>query len=158
MVADPEFKAGALKAVSAYYNALSSEARDTSTAVDSDRLRQSIESVYGPIVDIAFFGTNEVFSFKDQTTGDFVAEDDLYDMFNSLDDGMLTKALGKLPTGALGETVTADDIKENGRIISAGDGLYNVSFDDTGILMGDDGSPVEIDGRRLLDIYRKGAK
>lgn len=165
MVVDEDFKQGAIKAVSAWYRAKAQEERDFSEEITTSRIKEGIYSIYGPIVDLSLFGTDNVFSFKDQS-GEFVSEDEMYNMFHGLNDDQLKKILGGLPKGAKGEFVTAEDIKENGTIISAGDGLYNVIFKNVGD-MGEDmyaglydkkGNLVEIDGRELLDIYRKDAK
>lgn len=159
MVVDPEFKAGAREAVMAWYNTVSAEKRDFSESVTPGRINDAIEAIYGPMVDLAFVGTERVFSFKDMNTGDFVPEDDLYDMFNGMTDTQLQKILGKTPSGAMGEPVTVKDIRESGRLISAGDGKYNISFDSTGGLIdAETGQLYEIDGRKLLDLWRKDGK
>lgn len=157
MVVDPEFKKSAAQSIMAWYNAKSQEERDFSEAITTDRVTEAITEIYGPIVDLSFMGTNNVFSFKDEA-GSFVPDDDIYNMFNGLDDDQLTSLFGELPKGAMGETVTADDIKENGRIVSAGDGLYNVVFDDIGGLYNSKGDLVEIDGRALLKMHKKKMK
>lgn len=158
MVVDPEFSQQASEAVMAYYNSVSSEQRDFSEDIVESRINDAIESIYGPMVDVAFSGTNKVFSFKDPDTEKFVPEDDIYDMFNALEDGQLVKLFGELPKDAMQGTVTADDIKDSGRIVSAGDGLYNVVFDGIGGLYDKSGNLVEIDGRELLALWRKGKK
>lgn len=154
MVADPEFKSGATKAIMAWYNAKSQEERDFSDTIDTNRLNDAITEIYGPIVDVSMWGTNNVFSFKDQS-GEFVNEDDIYNMFNGITDDQLVKMFGELPKGAMGETVTAENIRDSGRILSAGDGLYNVVFDNIGGLYDKKGNLIEIDGRKLLDLYKK---
>lgn len=154
MVVDPEFKAGAAQAVMAWYNAKSQEDRDFGEEISNERITDAITEIYGPMVDLSFVGTNNVFSFKD-ASGEFVNEDDLYNMFNGLKDDHLVKMFGELPKGVMGETVTASDIRENARIVSAGDGLYNVVFDGIGGLYDKKGNLVEIDGRKLLDLHRK---
>ncbi len=157
MVVDPEFKAGATQSIMAWYNAKSQEDRDFSDQITVDRLKEGITEIYGPMVDLSFFGTDNVFSFKDQS-GSFVPDDDVYNMFHGIDDDQLKQLFGELPKGAMGETVTASDIKENGRILSAGDGLYNVVFDGIGGLYNSKGDLVEIDGRKLLDLHKKKMK
>lgn len=158
MTVDPSFQKQAAGSIMAWYNAKAQEDRDFSEEIDQDRLDDAISQIYGPRVDLAFGGTNEIFSFKEDN-GNFVPEDDLYDMFNGITDGQLMKLNGgKLPKGAMGETVTADDIRDNARVVSAGDGLYNVVFDGIGGLYGENGQLVEIDGRALLALYRKDAK
>ena len=157
MVADPEFKKGAYQSIDAWYKAKSQEDRDFGESISVDRIKEGITEIYGPMVDLYYWGTNNVFSFKDQS-GSFVPDDDIYNMFHGIDDDQLTKMLGELPKGSMGETVTADDIKENGRIVSAGDGLYNVVFDGIGGLYNAKGDLVEIDGRKLLDLYKKKMK
>lgn len=157
MIVDPEFKAGAAQSIMAWYNAKSQEERDFSEEITVDRIKEGITEIYGPMVDLSFFGTDNVFSFKDQS-GSFVPDDDVYNMFHGIDDDQLKKLFGELPKGAMGETVTASDIKENGRILSAGDGLYNVVFDGIGGLYNSKGDLVEIDGRKLLDLHKKKMK
>lgn len=157
MVVDPQFKASASQSIMAWYNAKSQEERDFEPDISSDRIQEAITQIYGPMVDLSFIGTNNVFSFKDQS-GSFVPDDDIYNMFHGLDDDQLTKMLGELPKGAMGETVTAEDIRDNGRIVSSGDGLYNVVFDGIGGLYDKKGNLVEIDGRKLLDLYKKKSK
>lgn len=155
MVVDPTFKNNASKAVTAYYNALSQEARDFSPTVNAARMRQAVEEVYAPIVDISFFGTENVFSFKDPDTNDWLSEDDMYDMFNGITDSELKSLFGELPRGAYGEEITANDIYEDARILSSGDGLYNITFDEIGGVYDANGNLLEIDGRQLLQLYRK---
>ncbi len=159
MIADPEFKQKAVAAVSAWYNARSQEERDFSAEITSDRVMEGIKALYGPVVDLSFIGTNNVFSFKDPDTGDFVSDDDLYNLFHGMTDDDLEKVLGKKPTGAMGETVNVDDIKESGRIVSAGDGLYNIVFDGIGGLYDPEaGRLYELDGRKLLQLKRARSK
>lgn len=158
MTVDPEFRASASQAIMAWYNAKSIEQRDESEVVDPRRVKDAISAIYGPVVDISFVGTTNVFSFKDPATDDWVSDDDLYNMFNGITDTQIEKLFGGRIQGAMGETITANDIKESARIVSAGDGLYNVVFDNIGGLYDKNGQLVEIDGRRLLDLYKKDKK
>lgn len=157
MIVDPQFKASASQSLMAWYNAKSQEERDFSEDISIDRIKQGITEIYGPMVDLSFSGTDTVFSFKDET-GYFVPDDDIYNMFHGINDDQLTKMFGELPKGAMGETVTAKDIRNNGRIVSAGDGLYNVVFDGIGGLYNNKGDLVEIDGRKLLSEYKNSKK
>lgn len=158
MVVDPNFKAQAVQSVSAYYNSLASEDRDFSDTIDSDRVEQSISALFGPMVEVSAGVTSKVFSFKDPATQKYVPEDDVYNMFNGINDEQLTALFGELPRGAYDEVIHAKDIHENARIVSAGDGIYNIVFDKIGGIYSANGKLLEIDGRKLLDLWRKGGK
>lgn len=159
MVSDPQFISNANKAVAAHYNAMAQNERDFSDVINPERVRKSIEAVYGPIVDLSFAGTEHVFNFKDPETNKYVDEDEVYNMFNGMTDDQLKKLNGgELPKGAFGETITAKDIRSGGRVVSTGDGLYGITFDDAGALRGKGDKPVELDGRQLLTLYRKEKK
>ncbi len=156
MVFDPEFKASASESIMAWYNAKSQEDRDFEPNISTDRIKEGIEQIYGPIANIPIGNTDNVFSFKDPETGDWVNEDDLYDAFNGMTDSDLEKITGEKPTGSKGEAVTMRDIKKSGRIISAGYGLYNIVFGKTGAIYNQSGDPLEIDGRKVLRTWKRG--
>jgi hypothetical protein len=158
MTVDPEFRASATQAIMAWYNAKSVEERDDGAVLNTGRVREAVQNIYGPIVDLSFVGTNTVFSFKDPDTNDWVSDDDLYDMFNGITDPQLEKLFGGRVQGIMGDTITAEQIKESARIVSAGDGLYNITFDKIGGLYDENGQLIEIDGRRLLSMYKKERK
>lgn len=154
MTNNPRFTASAVEAVQSYYVARAAEKGVALGEINSDIMDEAITKIYGPRVDISFIGTNKIFSFKGDD-GQYVPEDDIYDMFNDITDGDLQSLFGKPLTGAMGETVTAQDIKDNAKIFSAGDGEYNINFPLIGDLYDDKGNLVTIDGRKLLSIWRK---
>jgi len=158
MTSNTRFLASAQAAIRAYYVATATEKGD---AVDDnikpDYIEQAITDIYGPRVDIAGWGTNYVFNFKDPSTGDYVPEDEIYDMFNGITDEDLVKIIGGPLPGAMGETVTADDIMDGATIMSAGNGKYSIRFDEIGDLY-HNGRLVQIDGVELLKLHRKKIK
>jgi hypothetical protein len=160
MMPSAEYTEQAAPLVQAYYNSLATEkgARIDSSdySLDDDLIRQSVEAIYGPMVDVSFGNTDKVFNFKDPATNEYVPEDDIYNMFNDIDNAALTAMFGELPKGVMGEDITAADIKENGRFVSTGDGRYGVIFDGIGALFNPKtGAMLEIDGRKLLATSKK---
>ena len=151
MQLDPTQRQMAEQAIGAHYRTRAEAENDVSAIVDTNRVRKSVESIFGEIVDLNINGS-KVFTFKDPSTNQPVSDDGLYDLFNGMNDQDLQKMFGELPKDILGGTVTADDIKNEARILSAGDGLYIVKFDSVGILpaVGDPNAPLVIDGRKLL--------
>jgi len=158
MTNNPRFTASAIEAVRSYYIARAAET-GTSLAdgVNSDIMDEAITKIYGPRVDLSFIGTNQVFNFKDET-GFYVPDDDIYNMFNDMNDDDLKTLFGGMPTGAMGETITAQDIRDNAKILSAGDAEYNVNFPGIGDVYDSKGGLLTIDGRKLLKLYRKKIK
>lgn len=146
--------------IEAHYKAL---LLDTKKEMDIDvnpkQIKKSVEAVMGPVVDLSI-NDSKVFSFRDDS-GQFVAEDDLYDLFNGLDENILRKAVGKDVIDLKSSTLTKNEIQEEVRFVSVGNGLYSMIFDRTGEYIPDPQNATRrlvLDGRELLKAYKKAKK
>lgn len=153
-VSAPEAFETAHDAIWSYYKQLSFAAGDSGKEIDDDRMQQAITDVVGPVVEIDRPGwfngdASHVLSYRDTTTSAWVDGDQLNTTFEKLDDVAL-KTMGAGPAiGPNGLEWSAATLKEQARIVSAGDGIY-AFIDDKGRYVTDaKGAPLRVDARAL---------
>lgn len=160
---DPNAIEQLIPAIEAYYKADAYDAKEVQTDkdIDTDRVQKSIDNVLGPSVDLGrgwFDGAeSKVFSMRDPDTGEFVSENDMYDMFNSIGDREIKKLFPRGLEDADGKEITAGNL-DDFNFVSAGSGSYYIIRKDkkqyVPVNVDEPYRPIVLDGKALLSIYK----
>ena len=152
---DPAINEQAKASVSAYYKFLQFRKGADGESIDSDIMGKAISEVLGPVVEVDLKtgpgGVSKILSYRDEATGQWIADSRLEDILYGLTDEYIGK-LGQKPMYH-----NADSILKKGRIVVNGDGLYSVYDVFGSIIKNEDGSDFTIDARKL-DKLQRGAE
>ena len=119
-----------------------------SSIMDTDLYKNAIREVVG---DIATIGEAKTFTFRDANNS-VVTADDFEDRFDDLEDADFFATDQFFPQVG-GEAVTTDFIKEWGKLVPIGDGIYNIHLRTTNQYMTDaNGDPYVFN---FKDIYNQ---
>lgn len=109
LMIDPAEQAKIAPAVEAYYKAQTFDDKSTDVTVNTDKLKEALQNVIAPIVDI---GGQEILTFKDDK-GQFADEKTAYNVFNSIDTGTLQRLAGSVVSDMHGNDIDNADIRDS---------------------------------------------
>lgn len=112
----------------------------------SKDFRKSAEAVLGPKVEI---GGAQTFSFR-KNNGEFLGEDELSDLVDSLSDDKVLAALGDVPRTVSGEPINLKKSRGRLSLKIVGDGRYYVVRDNAEHAYDKDGKPYVLDLKTYL--------
>jgi hypothetical protein len=151
-VLDPAALNSFQDAIFAHYKQSLLEAGKVDSTGDSDILEASIESVVGKLDDISIGGEkSRIIIPKDMTVND------IEDVLSSVNDDNISNTIGDAPYS--GNTpLGMDELRNNARVVSTGDGKYGFIIDGLGYVLNKDGGVFEIDARKTKTLLAKTGK
>ena len=119
--------------------------KDKQSDIDESVLNKIQENAFGPVLDV---NSSKVLPFR-QKSGNFIDEDDFEDLLESLS----VNTLPKIPY-LNGRPITQEefqDMLDDYRLVTVGDGLYEVRspYNNLLVLSDENGSPIELDLKSL---------